>query len=62
MWQLELAERVITEIDLAAAWRRAKVDPPFSPAWDADMARVEDLERALWRIEHADTSANASIA
>jgi hypothetical protein len=48
----ELADRVIAEIDLAEARRRAQGDAPFSPAWDADMARVEDLERALWRIEH----------
>lgn len=48
----ELAARVITQLDLAIARRRARVDAPFSPAWDADMARLEDLERALWRSEN----------
>ena len=57
-----LAERVIAEIDLAAARRRAQLDAPFSPAWDADMARVEDLERALWGIDHADASADQAAA
>lgn len=60
MWNL--AERVITEIDLAAARRRAQLDAPFSPAWDADMARVEDLERVLWGIEHADASPDEAAA
>jgi hypothetical protein len=57
-----LTERVVTEIDLAAARRRAQVDAPFSPAWDADMARVEDLERALWRLDHAEASSETPAA
>jgi hypothetical protein len=50
MWNL--AEQVAAELDLAAARRRAQLQVPFSPPWDAAMAQVEDLERALWRIEH----------
>ena len=53
MWQ-QLAERVSIEINLAAARQRAQADAPFSPAWDAAMAWVEDLERALWRLDHAE--------
>ena len=48
------AERVVIEIQLAEAHQRAQADTPFSPTWDAAMARVEDLERTLWRIDHPD--------
>ncbi len=60
MWHL--FERVISESDLAAAGRRAQDYAPFSPAWDAAVARVEDLERARWRIEQADPPPKARIA
>ena len=53
MWQ-QLAERVAIEIDLVTARRRAQADTPFSPAWDAAMTWVEDLERELWRLDHAE--------
>ncbi len=33
---------------LSAARRRANDLSPYSPAWDAAMAGVEDLERQLW--------------
>ena len=56
MW--EIIERIATDIDLAAARRRVESDAPFSPAWQADMARVEDIERALWRLEHPTTEGN----
>jgi hypothetical protein len=58
----DLTKRINTEIDLAAARRRVRVDVPFSPAWDADMARVEDLERALWRLEPAEAPREAPAA
>lgn len=40
------------EGDLDIARRRAWALKPFSPAWGAAMAIVEDLERALWRLDH----------
>lgn len=40
------------ETDLAVARRRARALAPFSPAWDAAMTLVEDLERDLWRLDH----------
>lgn len=58
----DLTKRINTEIDLAAARRRVRVDAPFSPAWDADMARVEDLERALWRLEPAEAPRESPAA
>jgi len=54
MWQLP--ERVAIELDLVTARRRAEADVPSSPAWDAAMAWVEDLERALRRLDHANPS------
>jgi hypothetical protein len=35
---------------LAAARRRARDLSPYSPAWDAAMADVDDLEEQLWRL------------
>jgi len=35
------------ELDLVVARRRAAQSPPFSPAWDAAMAEVEELEREV---------------
>ena len=35
---------------LAAAHRRARDLSPYSPAWDAAMAGVDDLEEQLWRL------------
>lgn len=34
------------------ARRRVAGEMPYSPAWDAAMALLEDRERELWRIEH----------
>jgi hypothetical protein len=44
-------KRLALELELFSARRRADEYRPFSPAWDAAVAEVEDLERALWRIE-----------
>ena len=59
MWKS--ADRVITRLDLAAARRCAEAYAPFSPAWDAAMARVEDIARRLWRFEEADPSRGVSV-
>jgi hypothetical protein len=42
-----LIDRHAIESDLATARRRAEGDTPGSPAWDAAMEWVDDLERAL---------------
>ena len=47
--------RAVTTLDLLAARRRATDYLPFSPAWDAAVARVEDLERFLWLVDRAST-------
>lgn len=39
------------EAELSAARLRALALVPFSPAWDAAMGAIEELERALWRVE-----------
>jgi len=39
--------RVLVEFELATARRRAAEYWPFSPAWDAAMGMVEELERKL---------------
>lgn len=44
-----IIERKLIERQLATAVRVAEGLMPFSPAWDAAMANVEDLERQLWR-------------
>jgi hypothetical protein len=36
------------ELDLAIARSRAAEYVPFSPAWDAAMGRVEELEQWAW--------------
>ena len=53
MWT-EMVERAEVVMNLAVARRRAYALAPFSPAWDAAMAIVEDLERVLWRVDHPD--------
>ena len=42
-----LVDRLAIESDLATARRRAEGETPGSPAWDAAMEWVDDLERAL---------------
>lgn len=57
-----LVDRIAIESDLAAARRRAGDLMPFSPAWDASMAWVEDLERQLWPLDQASQSVRANRA
>ena len=47
-----MSDRESVEQDLTAARRRAWALTPYSPAWDAAMTLVEDLERALWTLDH----------
>lgn len=47
-------QRLSVHADLLVARRRVTAYVPYSPAWDAAMARVEDLEREAWRLEQAD--------
>jgi hypothetical protein len=49
-----LVDRLAIESDLAAARRRAEGDTPGSPAWDAAMEWVDDLERALTELSPTD--------
>ena len=44
-------EQIMVERKLSDAWFRANDLVPFSPAWDAAMSEVEDLERELWRVQ-----------
>ena len=44
--------RLNLELELFSARRRADEYLPYTPAWDAAIAEVEDLERALWRMDH----------
>lgn len=66
MW-FTVSDRTSVANDLAAARRRAWALTPYSPSWDAAMAVVEDLERALWQLDHptrdgeADQGQNAPI-
>jgi hypothetical protein len=46
-----LVERTVIEQKLAHARWRLNEHLPFSPAWDAAMAEVEDLELELWRLQ-----------
>ena len=50
MWQ-QLVDRIAIESDLTTAWRRARELTPFSPAWDAAMGGIEELERELWLLD-----------
>lgn len=50
MYHLRIRELEL-EHDLIAARRRAGLCLPSSPAWDAAMAMVDDLERQLWVVE-----------
>lgn len=50
MW-LSVRDRDSLANDLAVARRRAWALTPYSPAWDAAMGIVEDLERALWQVD-----------
>lgn len=40
--------RLAIELDLFSARRRAAQYRPFTPAWDAAITEVEDLEREVW--------------
>ena len=53
-------DRLVVERKLSDTWFRANDLVPFSPAWDATMAEVEDLERELWRLEVGLTSPERS--
>lgn len=46
-------QRLSIELDLFSARRRADEYKPFSLAWDAAIAEVENLERDLWRLDAA---------
>ena len=50
-------KRLKIELALFNARRRAAEYRPFSPAWDAAVAAVEDLERDLWRLHETETLA-----
>ncbi len=50
MWPQD-TDQVVIETDLRIARRRARDLTPFSPAWDAAMALIEDLERGLFGLE-----------
>lgn len=47
----QTADRRQLERRVSAARLRALALPPYSPAWDAAMGDIEDLERALWRLD-----------
>jgi hypothetical protein len=51
-------------IDKAIADAKRTVDrePPFSPAWDAAMAVLEDAERERWELENEVSNAAAALA
>jgi hypothetical protein len=53
MWSA-MIDRADVILNLAGARRRAWALIPYSPAWDAAMTLVEDLERELWRVDHPD--------
>lgn len=52
-----VVERLLLERRLAAALRAAEGLVPFSPAWDAAMANVEELQRELWNRQAEDAEA-----
>ena len=45
---------------IADAKRAVEREAPFSPAWDAAMAVLEDAERAQW--EHEDHVSDGAVA
>ncbi len=45
-------QRLSLELELFGARRHAEEYLPYTPAWDAAVAKVEDLERALWRLDY----------
>jgi hypothetical protein len=46
-------DRARLEREVSVARLRVLVLVPFTPAWDAAMGRVEDLERELWHLDGA---------
>jgi hypothetical protein len=44
-------ERMSVDHALMVARRRAEARVPFSPAWDAAMGLVEDLEREAFQLD-----------
>jgi len=46
-------QRLNLELELFSARRRADEYRPFTPAWDAAITEVEDLERCLWGLDQA---------
>ena len=44
-------ERMSVEYQLLLAQRRANAATPYSPAWDAAMADVEEWAREAWRLD-----------
>ena len=46
-------QRLNLELELFSARRRADEYRPFTPAWDAAISDVEDLERCLWGLDQA---------
>jgi hypothetical protein len=61
MWPTVSERSSITD-ELAVARRRAWALTPYSPSWDAAMAIVEDLERALWQLDHPTRETGANQA
>ena len=49
-----LMDRARLDHELIIARQRSITLVPFSPAWDAAMGLVEDLERALWGLDRTD--------
>jgi hypothetical protein len=47
----QTVDRLRLEREVSAARLRVLALVPFSPPWDAAMDMVEELERALWRLE-----------
>jgi hypothetical protein len=54
-----LVDRRAIENALATARRRAEGDTPGSPAWDAAMEWVDDLEQALAELSPTDQRTQA---
>jgi hypothetical protein len=45
-------QRLRIHLALPIARRRVSRSVPLSPAWDAAIGRLEDLERERWRLDH----------